>query len=200
MNRRRLILWGAGLAALGGIVAAALAMRRDGAPDDDLATLGRGVDAVQLTSAQGEQVRWGDLKGRPRAVFFGFTHCPVICPVTVYELNDALDRIGVPASGVAIDFVTLDPERDTPDRLRSYFSEFGPRIASYTGDAAQIERLTQSFEIIANRTELEGGDYTIDHTTTVFLMDASGRVVDVIAYGSPPDLIEARLRDLAGRS
>lgn len=190
MNRRRLLA--ASLAI--GIASCA----REPSPADDLATLGRGVDDVQLTAADGSTVHWGDLKGRPRAVFFGFTNCPVICPVTVFELSDALEKLGAPGNNVAIDFITLDPERDTPERLTAYFSPFGARIHAYTGDPEAIRRIGGAFEVIYNRTELEGGDYTIDHTTTVFLLDETGRVVDVIAYGSPAEVIQGRLRALAG--
>ncbi len=136
------------------------------------------------------------LKGKPRALFFGFTHCPVICPVTVFELNDAMDKIGEPAADIVIDFVTIDPERDTPTRLREYFSGFGPRVQAYTGTPQAIARIADGYEIIYSRSALEGGDYTMDHTTTVFLINPEGEMVDVIGYGSPADVIEQRLRAL----
>ena len=182
-----------------GLVAGAgyLAARRSGGGGDDLASLGRGLDEVRLTSASGSEVRWGDLKGAPRAVFFGFTHCPVICPVTVWELNDALERVGPGADRIAITFVSLDPARDTPERLGTYLASFGDRVTGYTSDEAAIARLAGGFDVVYQRVDLENGDYTIDHTATVFLVDASGRVVDVIAHGSPPEIIEARLRALA---
>lgn len=159
---------------------------------------GASVDTVRLTNHLGEEVRWGALKGRPRALFFGFTHCPVICPVTVYELNDALDKIG--ATNVAIDFVTVDPRRDTPERLREYFSGFGPRVRAFTGEPSEIARLAHAFGVIYSEQPGDGGDYSMDHTATVFLLDASGRSVDVVAYGSPPDVMQERLRALQGGS
>lgn len=155
-----------------------------------------GADQVVLTNHLGEVVPWRALKGVPRALFFGFTHCPVICPVTVYELTDAMDKIG--RNELLIDFVTVDPERDTPQRLREYFSGFGPRVRAYTGTPEAIASLAQAFDVIYKRQDLEGGDYTMDHTATVFLLDAQGRVADVVAYGSPPEILQSRLRALAG--
>ncbi len=153
-----------------------------------------GADAVLLTNQLGEEVRWGALKGRPRAVFFGFTHCPVICPVTIYEVNDALDKIG--ATNVAIDFVTIDPRRDTPERMREYFSGFGPRVRAYTGKPAEIARLARAFDVVYREQPATGGDYSMDHTATVFLLDPTGRTIDVVAYGSSPDVMQDRLRAL----
>ena len=153
-----------------------------------------GADAVVLTNQQGQEIRWSALKGAPRALFFGFTHCPVICPVTVFELTDAMDKIG--ENNLVIDFVSIDPERDTPSRLREYFSGFGPRVRAYTGAADAIARLARVYEVTYKRQELEDGDYTMDHTATVFLLDAQGREADVVAYGSPPEVLQSRLRSL----
>ena len=186
------------LAGIAGVVA--LRPSRTPPADDGLAGLGEGIDDVTLLNQDGQAVRWGDLRGGPRALFFGFTHCPVICPVTVWELNHAMDKIGAPAASLAIEFVTIDPERDTPARLRDYFSGFAGRVHGYSGTPEAIAQIAGGFEIIYNRTAPEGeaGDYSMDHTTTVFLIDGAGKVADVIGYGSPPELIEARLRALVG--
>ncbi len=181
-----------------GVVVTALSawvLTRSAAPTDELSLLGRGVDDVMLVNAHGASVRWGDLSRRRRAVFFGFTHCAVVCPVTVYELTAALDRIGAPGDSVAIEFVTVDPARDTPERLGTYFSGFGPRVTGYTGETEAISRVMRSLGVEARRSELPGGGYTFDHTATVFLI-ASGRVVEVIAYGTPPEIFDERLRAL----
>lgn len=159
-------------------------------------SLGRGLDDLVLTSSTGDQVRWGSLTGSPRALFFGFTNCPVICPVTIYELTAAADRLGPSADALRIDFVTVDPERDTPDRMREYFSGFGPKVTGFTGSEEALARVCTSYEITARRVPLERGGFTIDHTATVFLIATSGRVVDVIAYGSDQDVIDARLHTI----
>ena len=202
LRRYRIPLFAAALVAVAGYGALTL-IKRPQAPhiatgpvQDDLSRLNRGVDSVALRDDAGQSLRWGDLKGRPRAVFFGFTHCPVICPVTVWELNNALDKIGAPAEPIAIQFITLDPARDTPEALEKYFAGFNGRVDAYAATPEATAALAGAFEVVYRRTEVDGGDYTIDHTPTVFLLDASGRVVDVIGYGAPPEVVETRLRAL----
>lgn len=164
--------------------------------EGEFADIGRGINDVVLTSSAGEQVRWRDLAGAPRAVFFGFTHCPVICPVTIYELTASAERIGAPADDLRIEFITVDPDRDTPERLREYFSGFGPKVTGYTGDADALNRVNAAFEITATRVPGENGEYSMDHTATVFLIDRQGRVQDVIMYGAEQDVMDIRLRAL----
>lgn len=166
------------------------------APTNEFSDLGRGIDDVVLNSSAGADVRWRSLRGAPRALFFGFTHCPVICPVTIYELTAAADRLGATANDLRIDFVTVDPERDTPERMREYFSGFGPKVTGFTGAEDALARLRTAFEITAERVPLERGGYTMDHTATVFLLNRAGHVEDVIAYGSEQDVIDARLSAL----
>ncbi len=166
------------------------------APTNEFSDLGRGLNDLMLTSSTGEEVRWRDLTGAPRALFFGFTHCPVICPVTIYELTAAADRLGASADDLRVDFVTVDPERDTPDRMREYFSGFGPKVTGFTGAEEALARVRTAFEITATRVPLESGGYTMDHTATVFLINRAARVQDVIMYGSEQDVIDARLSAL----
>lgn len=184
LTRRRLLV--GGVVVLG---AAACAP----AESSEYANLGRGLNDVVLTSSRGEEVRWRDLAGAPRALFFGFTHCPVICPVTIYELTAAADRLGASADDLRVDFVTVDPERDTPDRMREYFSGFGPKVTGFTGADDALARIRTAFEITATRVPLERGGYTMDHTATVFLINRAARVEDVIMYGAEQDVIDARL-------
>jgi protein SCO1 len=162
----------------------------------DLAKLGRGIADVGLTDQSGTAVRWSELNGRPRAVFFGFTKCPVICPVTVWELDAALAKIGKPGDAVQVVFVTLDPERDTPEAMKSYFSSFGGRVRGLTAPMSDIERISKAFEVVRERVALKDGDYTVDHTAAVFLLDEHGTVVDTIAYGTPQEVIVKRLKNL----
>ena len=161
-----------------------------------LARLGRGIDSVALTDHAGKNVRWSDLNGQPRAVFFGFTRCPVICPVTVWELDTALEKIGPAGKSMQIDFVSLDPKRDTPEILRSYFSSFKGRVRALTGTDRSLNRIAEAFEVEHRKVALQGNDYTLDHTAAVFLLDARGNVLDTIAYGTPQDVIVERLNRL----
>lgn len=190
LSRRRLIV-AAGAAALCSGVAAC-----QPAASGEFSSLGRGLGDLVLTSSSNEEVRWRALSGVPRAVFFGFTNCPVICPVTIYELTAAAERIGAAARELRIDFITVDPERDTPERMRSYFSGFGPQVTGFTGSEAALRRVREAFEITATRVELAPSGYTMDHTATVFLINRAARVEDVIAYGSEQDVIDVRVRAL----
>jgi protein SCO1 len=163
------------------------------------ANLGQGLDTATLLDDSGASVTWASLGGQPRAVFFGFTHCPVVCPVTVWELNEALDKIGPRASALKIQFVSIDPERDRPETLKAYFSGFTGRVRGFTGSADEITRVAKAFEVIYTKTPTEGGDYTMNHTALVFLINSDNQVVDVVGYGTPAAAMTERLeRLLAG--
>jgi protein SCO1/2 len=109
--------------------------------------LGRGVDDVTLRGPGGTALRWGDQAGLPRALFFGFTNCPDICPTTVQELAAAKERLGSRAAGLKFDFVTIDPERDTPEALALYFSGFGVDVRAYAGDLESTKRIADAFRV-----------------------------------------------------
>jgi protein SCO1/2 len=160
------------------------------------AILGRNVDDVMLISSSGATIRWGDLADAPRAVFFGFTHCPEVCPTTVADISGAVERIGPGARDLRVDFISVDPGRDTPQVLHDYFSGFGERFVGYTGERAQIDRLVRAFQATYQRTPLEGDDYTIDHTAIVYLLDRNGAVIDIVGYNTAPDRLDAQLRGL----
>lgn len=166
----------------------------------ELTKLGRGIGEVVLTDQTGGAVAWKSLGGQPLAVFFGFTKCPVICPVTVWELDAALAKIGKRGEAVQVVFVSLDPERDTPEAMKSYFSSFGARVRALTGAPSDIDRVAKAFEVVRERVALGGGDYTLDHTAAVFLIDAKGAVVDTVAYGTPQDVMIKRLESLIGQT
>ena len=168
-------------------------------PADVLARLGRGIDDVALTDTAGESVAWGALRGTPRAVFFGFTRCPEICPSTMAALQAGRDQAGAAGAAVTIDFVSIDPARDTPAALKEYFASFGPGVRALTGSDEAIGKVAKSFRASYRRSDLEGGDYTMDHTTLVYLLDAEGVVVDVVAYGAPVGRIADQFKALAAR-
>lgn len=168
------------------------------APAADLASLGQGIDGVELVDDSGKRVRWADLKGRPRAVFFGFTRCPVICPVTVWEIDAALEKVGPGAENVQMNFISLDPARDTPETMGNYFTSFKARMRAMTGSAANVARVAKSFDVVHKQVALSNGDYTLDHTAAVFLLDEKGKVVDVMGYGTPQDVMVERFKQLLG--
>ena len=170
------------------------------APAQNYEMFGQGLGEATLVDQTGAAVRWADLNGPPRALFFGFTHCPEICPTTLADLDGALDRIGPGAARLRIDFVTIDPERDTPETLAAYLGSFeGRDIRGYTGSEAQIAQIANAYRAAYRREELDGGDYTMNHTTMVYLIDTDGKVVDLLSYGAPQDRVVAQLSALLAR-
>uniref|UniRef100_UPI003F8786CA SCO family protein n=1 Tax=Shinella sumterensis TaxID=1967501 RepID=UPI003F8786CA len=159
MTRRRTIL---GLCVLAAIVGATVAaqMPAEEAPKQRVFRL-ETVDGTPFGSA--------DLAGRPYLVFFGFTHCPDICPTTLFELSEAFNALGDDAGKINALFVTVDPARDTPEALARYLSSFNPRIRGLTGDQAALEAMLKAYRGYARRVPLEGEDYTMDHTAVVYL-------------------------------
>ena len=130
-----------------------------------------------LTGHHGRTVTEKDLKGHPTLVFFGFTHCPDVCPTTLFEVSEVLRRLGPDAGGARALFVTVDPERDKPDTLSDYLSSFDPHITGLTGSAEEVARVLKTYRVYSKKVPTEGGDYTMDHTALVYLMDKEGRFV-----------------------
>lgn len=161
-----------------------------------LASFGVGADEVVLTDVRGKSIKWKSFQGQPRVLFFGFTHCPVVCPVTVWEIDAALNDIGSAAKDLKVIFVTLDPARDTAPVLTKYFEGFNGRVIPLTGKQSEITRLAKSFKVTSQRVDTGKGAYTIDHTTTAFLLNESGKVVDTLAFGASRELSVTRLKSL----
>ncbi|MGQ0446480.1 MAG: SCO family protein [Beijerinckiaceae bacterium] len=139
-----------------------------------------------MISQDGRVVTNADLAGRPYLVFFGYTHCPDFCPASLLEISAVFKELG-PDKKVAALFVTVDPERDTPDILKTYLENFDSRIIGLTGDRSKTEAIAKAFRVLAIR--LPGdkdGAYTVDHTGVVYLMDKSGKFVSVFNLQRPP--------------
>lgn len=165
-----------------------------------LANLGQGVDEVSLNDSTGKIIRWGDLKGQPRALFFGFTRCPEICPTTLNELDAAIGLIGPEAKRLQVQFVSVDPERDTPDSLKAYMSWFKGNARGYTGTADQIAKLAKGYRVGYRKVALSDKDYTMDHTALVYLIDANGKVKDFIVYGAGPEKAAAQIKSFLSQT
>jgi protein SCO1/2 len=129
-----------------------------------------------LTDQNGRTVTDSDLKGRPFLVFFGFTHCPDVCPTTLFEVSEIFRTLGPDADKVNALFVTVDPERDTPSELKDYLSSFDPHLRGLTGDPAAVAAVTKAYRVYVKKVPQENG-YTMDHTAIVYLMDKEGRFV-----------------------
>jgi protein SCO1/2 len=148
----------------------------------------------RLVDQNGQTVTDQDLKGAPYLVFFGFTHCPDVCPTTLMELSDVLDRLGPDTARVGALFITVDPERDTSAELKDYLSSFNPRFRGLTGDPAAIAAVAKAYRVYLKKVPLENGDYTMDHTALIYLMDKKGKFVAPFNLKRRPEDAAADLR------
>lgn len=155
-------------------------------------TLGRGD--YELVMTDGGTFTEDTLKEGPTAIFFGFTHCPEICPAT---LGDVMTWQGILEEEgddpIRVFFVTVDPERDTPDVLTDYVS-WAPGVVGVSGSQDDIDKAIRAFRVYSQRIPLEGGDYTMDHSAFVLLFDEDGRFDQTISYGEPPERAVAKIR------
>ncbi len=148
----------------------------------------------ELIDQNGRTITDRDFIGKPFIVFFGFTHCPDICPTTLFELSEVLNRLGPDAEKTAVLFVTVDPERDTPATLKDYLSSFHLRIFGLTGNAEQIAAIEREYRVYAKKVPLKDGNYTMDHTAVVYLMDKNGRFLAPFNIKRSVDDVAAELR------
>jgi len=153
----------------------------------------RAVADFELTDHRGEAFTKASLRGRWNLLFTGFTHCPDICPATLALLAE-LDR-RLPAGSVQLIFLSVDPERDTPEVIAAYVAHFGPRLVGATGARAEIESLTADLGLAQVRNPGVGSDYTVDHSTALVLIDPKARIA---GYFTPPHDIGLLAADLAG--
>ncbi len=131
----------------------------------------------ELTASDGRRVTDRTFQGAPHLIFFGFTNCPDICPTKLMEMSEVLRAAGDRARDVRALFITVDPARDTPEMLKNYLSSFDSRILGLTGTQAEIDAVVRAFRAYARRVPTSGGDYTMDHTAIVYLMDRRGQFV-----------------------
>ncbi len=150
-----------------------------------------------LTDQSGRPITEEALRGHPSAVFFGFTHCPEVCPTTLYEMAGWLNTLGDEGKDIRAYFVTIDPERDTPEIINTYISNFSDRITGITGEPDKVLAMAKSFGIYSKKVPTEDGDYTMDHTASVLLLNGRGDFAGTIAYGESADTAVAKLKRLA---
>jgi protein SCO1 len=147
-----------------------------------------------LEDQTGRPVSDQDMKGRPFLVFFGYTHCPDICPTTLFEISEVMKALGKDADRTRALFITVDPERDTPAALKDYLSNFDPHLRGLTGDRAAVDAALKAYRVYAKKIPLKDGDYTMDHTAVVYLMDKDGRFVATFNLNQTPKAAAAQLR------
>ncbi len=164
---------------------------------------GRSIVSVQasavggpfhLTDQDGKPISDDDLRGKPFLVFFGFTHCPDVCPTTLFDVSEVMRRLGPDADRTGALFITVDPERDTPATLKDYLSNFDPHLRGATGDPDAIAAVTKAYRVYYKKVPTDNGDYTMDHTAIVYLMDKNGHFVAPFSLRRTPDAAAAELR------
>ena len=134
------------------------------------------------------------MKGKPFLVFFGFTHCPDVCPTTLFEVSEVLSKLGPDGDRVGALFVTVDPERDTPAKMKDYLASFDPHLRGLSGDADAIAAVQKGYRVYSKKVALADGGYTMDHSALVYLMDKEGRFVAPFNLKRRPEDSAADLR------
>lgn len=148
----------------------------------------------QLTDQGGATVTEKSLQGRPTLIFFGFTHCPDVCPTALFEISELLRAMGTDADRVNAYFVSVDPERDNQAAMKDYLSSFDPHLKGLTGDPETIAKVLSAYRVYARKVPLKDGDYTMDHTALTYLMDRDGRFVAPFNLNRTPDEAAADLK------
>jgi len=148
----------------------------------------------QLTDQSGQTVTEKSLQGRPTLIFFGFTHCPDVCPTALFEISELLHAMGNDADRVNAYFVSVDPERDSKEAIKDYLSSFDPHLKGLTGDPEAIAKVLSAYRVYAKKVPLKDGDYTMDHTALTYLMDRDGKFVAPFNLDRPPEVAAAELK------
>ena len=196
MRRIRIGLWVVvGLAALVGL-AIALIPRPADSPIASSGSLMEIGGPFTLTGTDGKPFSSERLASKPYAIFFGFTHCPDICPTTLARLAKLRNALGKGNDSFAIVLVTVDPERDTPEAMARYAGLFGTPVIALTGTTAAIERVKKQFGVYSAKVPAAGGDYSVDHTATVLLIDRDGKFAATISPAEGDDAARAKLERL----
>lgn len=151
----------------------------------------------RLTDHNGQTRTLADFRGKVVAVFFGYTHCPDVCPTTLSDFAAALRQLGPLAERVQVIFVTVDPARDTPDLLRQFVPAFHPSFLGMYTDAASLGRLASEFKVVYQKSSVKAADdYLIDHSAGTYVYDQKGNLRLLMPYGSSPDAIASDLKTL----
>ena len=147
-----------------------------------------------LQTADGKTITDADVKGKPFLVYFGYTHCPDVCPTTLAQISDVLKRL--PNEPIRVLFITVDPERDTPKLMADYVSSFDPRIVGLSGSPRRSRQVEKAYRVYARKAPTKDGDYTMDHSSIVYLMDAKGGFVEAFNLERSADELAQGARSL----
>ncbi|MGO9391485.1 SCO family protein [Rhodoblastus sp.] len=149
----------------------------------------------RLEAGGGRIVTDADLRGAPFLVFFGYTHCPDVCPTTLFQLSEILRNLG-PEAKIKVLFITVDPERDTPELMQHYAESFDPRIIGLSGDRASIDSVIAAYRVYARKAPGANGEYTMDHSAVIYLMDRDGKFLRAFNLERAPEQAAAELKPL----
>jgi protein SCO1/2 len=152
--------------------------------------------SFNLIDDRGQPVTAQALNGHPSLIYFGYTHCPDVCPTTLFEMAVWLKTLGPEADKLKAYFFSVDPERDTPEVMHKYTSNFTDRIIGVTGNPTEMQKAIKDWRIYAKKVPSPDGDYTMDHTASVLLVDADGSLQGLIAYGEDKDVALQKIRNL----
>jgi protein SCO1 len=150
-----------------------------------------------LTDHNGQARTLADFKGKAVVVFFGFTQCPDVCPTTLAEMTEAVKQLGSDGNKLQVLFITIDPERDTPELLKKYVPAFHPSFLGLTGNAEAIAKVAKEFKVFYQKSAGKTpGSYTMDHTSNSYVFDPQGRVRLVIKHGMGTEPLVQDLKQL----
>ena len=188
------VLTGFAILGAGGFLALSLHETPRGAAGTVLASAIGGP--FRLVDQNGKTVTDADLKGKWSLVYFGYTHCPDACPTALNDISIALDELGPKRDAVRPVFITVDPERDTPAVLKDYVTSFDAPILALSGSADEIARAAKAYRVYYAKHPEAGGDYSMDHSSVIYVMDPEGRFTASFTHESTPEEIAARLKKL----
>ena len=152
-----------------------------------------------MVNDEGRTVTEADFAGKPTVMFFGFTHCPDVCPTTLFELAGLMQKLGPEAGKLNYAFVSVDPERDTPQILHDYIASFDSRIVGLTGTDEQMAKMAEEYRVYHRKVPTEDG-YTMDHTATVYLMDPANNLAGTIDFHENEDVALQKLKNLIAKA
>ena len=198
LKRLRLALW-----IVVGLVAAGLAIllwkgaepEQPAVSQTDLGTIG---GPFTLTASSGKPFSSAELNGKPAALFFGFTHCPDVCPTTLARLTKLRRELGKGEDALSIVFISVDPERDTPAEVDAYMKLYDTPVTGLTGTPAQIEQVKKQCGIYSRKVEQPGGSYSVDHTATVILLDRNGQFSSTLSPEEGNQVALDKLKRITG--
>jgi protein SCO1 len=199
MKMLRLIIWGLVAALIFGTVLLLVHGERLFGRSQQLTTLSQLKQlggAFSSVTQNGLPFTQTNLYGKPSLMFFGFTHCPDVCPTALFEITQHLKALGPLADRINVVFVTVDPERDTPAQMKLYLGSFDPRIIGLSGSAAQTEAMTRAFAVFAERVTSKDGGYTINHTASTYMMGADGVFRGMISPDESSEMALSKIRRL----